>query len=86
MSTMHYAVYYPTLHEWGRGGFSTLEAAVFHVDRRATCFSVHKVGRHRPESVKHADAEYLRCPRLDGECAKSCYYRKWKTCGKGGGK
>jgi len=84
-NTAEYAVYYPTLHEWDVGGFPTVEAAVLHADRRATCFSVHKVVRFRLESVSHADAEYLRCPRLDGECAKSCYYRKWKTSGVGNG-
>jgi len=80
--TARYGVYYPTLHEWDKGEFRTPEAAILHADRRATCFSVHKIGRFRPENVSHADAEYLRCPRLDGECTKSCYYGKWKTCRK----
>ena len=78
-----YAVYYPTLHEWDYMSFVNKDRAVLRADRRATCFSVHKVVLHRPERVSHADAEYLRCPRLDGECAKSCYYRKWKTYGGG---
>jgi len=78
-----YAVYYPTLHEWDYISFANKNRAILHADRRATCFSVHKVVLHRPEKVNHADAEYLRCPRLDGECAKSCYYRKWKTYGGG---
>jgi len=83
MKATGYAVYYPTLHEWDAGEFTTPEAAVLHADGRATCFSVHRVVRHRPESVNHAEAEYLRCPRLDGECTKSCYYGRWRTHGGG---
>jgi len=83
MKATRYAVYYPTLHRWDAGEFPTLAAAILHADRRATCFSVHKVGRFRLENVNHADAEYLRCPRLDGECTKSCYYGRWRTHGGG---
>ena len=70
-----FIVFYPTRHRYDARVFFSKESAVLHADGRAACFAVHEINAAF-EPISHAAAEYLRCPRLDGECAKSCRYKK----------
>jgi len=65
-----FRVFYPTRHRWDAGRFASKERAILHADKRAACFAVLRAG------AVLADAEHLRCPRLDGECAASCRCKK----------
>ena len=67
-----FRVFYPARHRWDARAFASMGRAILRADRRAACFSVHGQGGR----ADRADAEYLRCPRLDGERAASCHYRK----------